>query len=67
MVTTVVSEVKLSFNIKTNIFLYLNNKNETTCFDPVFGSSSGQEILEYLRKMRISGSINYESNAYLDC
>ena len=57
MVTTVVSEVKLSLNVKTNVFLYLNNTNKTARFDLAFGSSSGQEILGYLRKMHISGGI----------
>jgi hypothetical protein len=42
--------VKLSLNVKTNVFLYLNNKNETAGFDPSFGSSSGQEILQCFKK-----------------
>lgn len=45
VVTTVVSTEKESFGDKTNIFLYLNNKNKTARFDPVSGSPSGQEIL----------------------
>jgi len=53
----VVSEVKLSLNVKTNVFIYLNNTNKTARFDLAFGSSSSQEILGYLKKMHISGSI----------
>jgi hypothetical protein len=42
-----VSEEKLSLDVNTSVFMYINCKNETACFDPAAGSSSGEEILKH--------------------
>jgi len=42
--------VKLSLNVKTNVFLYLNNKNETACFDPALGRLQVKKYYNALKK-----------------
>jgi hypothetical protein len=55
MGTVNVSNQKLDFSDNTTIDPCLNSKNNSTCLEPAFGSSSGNLIKNFLEGLHLCG------------